>query len=488
MADFKVVTPDDLDNKTIRLNDENKVEAVFDLGSLPVKSSDSNSSIVAIDPDGEPYRFPLYKNSSNGVLLHASVTKSKERENDVEHTVHISVTNLRSTAISAFISLTTSSRVTDFYSSSSGTVLSGLQVEWADTQVYQIDTDAEESSDFYVTVLGLRANPDYMFIQLSVNDAAMSTNHAVVKLTNDLIPEAPPAKYTEECPAVTATTADGMVLTQTTQATEALSIPDTEKPMFINFIDQTNLNGLVLNFEGASSVEVYVGSTNRNYRFKGIAMVRQLEENKYRTWEFITDRYGEATTDDYTFIDGKMTFTTDHTSAIIYVRTGTAECKWQCYYIGRLKGDTTASLHYYDTIVTGLDPQYYAHDTSGSEVFSSETFTEHLKSIDDEPNIQTNLTNVRVYNSDIHPDDYYTYYITDTALARKSKLVIRLPQGQAFSFELSEDIPFGFGQAVYLPARQGAVKIYNYRKSIDVSSSARPTDSVYTQLADIIIE
>lgn len=481
MQDIKVITPYDLDNSTVRLNSAGKVEAVLSFSGIPEKPFVVGSKVLAVDPSGILYQFGQNSDYFKDGALELYLTNSELLSTgETRHSLRVTVTNATDVAIpKATVILKSANTISDFVldsSSAESVTFSGSEIIITSLPAYgRVVVNVYTTSDY----------SSYVSATLSIEgDVVTTNNYATINLQRKVAPPESTNVYTQDCPLVTATF-DNWQLSQSPQVplvTTSVSYNSFNTPCFYNMIDQPVLNGATFVFSGgASSVRVFIPqyTQRHNGRFNGIAFVKELERNKYRSWMFDSDTYVEATSDSYTFTDGTLVFTTDTTSAVVYVRTGNESCKWQTYVIGTLNADTTLTFNDNRIEVTGLNQQYYRYVVNGA-AYGGDKFND-LPLVESSEYVNTNLTDVRYFTSDRYweSQDQYKYYMTDTSIDVSSKLVIEIPAGTEASFKVEK--------SDVLPNQQGAVRT-DSTGNVVVSASAMPTDSVYTSEVDIIIK
>lgn len=298
-----------------------------DLKDVPEKPFEDGSKILAFDPNGELYKFPQDATYTKDVAVNLEVV-SNEIQEDGTNIANVVVTvsnNLATTAEDIQLNVGTTATITSGEASPEKFTLAGNS-----KQAFMYSVTYNTSGFVTATVNAL-------------GDAVSSNNTATVALPFKVKkkPVSADNEFTEECPLINATY-NGEALLASKQVS-SLDGVDTNN-LATNIIADTtkpNLNGVTINVKGASRVVVKTTAGNsrgndlRDYANGTFAIIKQ-SDTVYKSFgvalgEFVGD------TDKYTFnvASGDLTFTNDFNrdTAVIFLRPGGENCKWQAYAV-----------------------------------------------------------------------------------------------------------------------------------------------------------
>lgn len=297
------------------------------LENIPEKPFENGSKILAFDQNGELYQFAQNSTYEKDVAVNIEVVSNEVKE-DGTNIANVVVTvsnNLKTTADNIQLNVGTAATITSGEASPEKFTLAGnSQQAFAYTVTYN-------TSGFVTATVN------------ALGDAVSSNNTATVALPFKVKqkPVSADNEFTDECPLINATyNGEALLASKQVGTLTGLSpyefaaniIADTTKP---------NLNGVTINVKGAS--RVVVKTTEGNSRGKGLggyasgtfAILKQ-SDTVYKS--FGVDFGGfVGDTDKYTFnvASGDLTFTNDFNrdTAVIFLRPGGENCKWQVYAV-----------------------------------------------------------------------------------------------------------------------------------------------------------
>lgn len=507
---YDVDLADYVDGSTIKYNEQGKLEIIdggegFDTASLEEKQFTDDSTIVAVDAEGNvykaKYKAPVFKDV--GVTL--ELVGSTLNGDTTESTVRVVVTNTMAEEAQG-VTLT---------------IGTGGEIDQAAERTLNVAASSNESFTFKVRHNG----PTFATATVALDgDTASSNNTASIALPRKakVVTGESEGTYTEECPLVEATY-NGQRLYGSRQS--ATSVLESGGITDYNVITSAStLNGITINLKGISSLVVYANNSEPDSARDVSGIIKQLTStDSTETYEahLVTvngqynDTYQLATyfgnTSDYTFdnVSGNLTFTGDAKQAVIVGRPGGADCKYQVWSVIASKRTVTntkkraqhelvtdANSKYVkwvplSTIARGNnDNKYHAYDELNvlvNPVGERRNTNIHLVDTQDETSykpVGPGLMDAGFWQS----QEYYNY-LHDAEIELTEKLRIEIPAGEATTFTIN---------GVALPTVRGAINIdsrvddgldgVTRITTVTVSSTATATDSVYNPLVDIIIK
>ena len=506
---YDVDLTDYVDGSTIKYNEQGKLEIIggegFDTTSLEEKQFTDDSTIVAVDAEGNvykaKYKAPVFKDV--GVTL--ELVGSTLNGGTTESTVRVVVTNTMAEEAQG-VTLT---------------IGAGGEIDQAAERTLNVAASSNESFTFKVRHNG----PTFATATVALDgDTASSNNTASIALPRKakVVTGESEGTYTEECPLVEATY-NGQRLYGSRQS--ATSVLESDGITDYNVITSAStLNGITINLKGISSLVVYANNSEPDSARDVSGIIKQLTStDSTETYEvhLVTvngqydDTYRPATyfgnTSDYTFdnVSGNLTFTGDAKQAVIVGRPGGADCKYQVWsVIASKRTVTNTKKHAQHELVTDANSKYVKWVPLSTIARGNNDNKYHAY---DELNVLVNPVGER-RNTNIHLLDAqdttsykpvgpglmdvgfwqsqeYFNYLRDADIELTEKLHIEIPAGEATTFTIN---------GVALPTVRGAINIdsrvddgldgVTRITTVTVSSTATATDSVYNPLVDIIIK
>lgn len=506
---YDVDLTDYVDGSTIKYNEQGKLEIIggegFDTTSLEEKQFTDDSTIVAVDAEGNvykaKYKAPVFKDV--GVTL--ELVGSTLNGDTTESTVRVVVTNTMAEEAQG-VTLT---------------IGAGGEIDQAAERTLNVAASSNESFTFKVRHNG----PTFATATVALDgDTASSNNTASIALPRKakVVTGESEGTYTEECPLVEATY-NGQRLYGSRQS--ATSVLESGGITDYNVITSAStLNGITINLKGISSLVVYANNSEPDSARDVSGIIKQLTStDSTETYEVhlvtvdgqYNDTYQPATyfgnTSDYTFdnVSGNLTFTGDAKQAVIVGRPGGADCKYQVWsVIASKRTVTNTKKHAQHELVTDANSKYVKWVPLSTIARGNNDNKYHAY---DELNVLVNPVGER-RNTNIHLLDAqdttsykpvglglmdvgfwqsqeYFNYLRDADIELTEKLHIEIPAGEATTFTIN---------GVALPTVRGAINIdsrvddgldgVTRITTVTVSSTATATDSVYNPLVDIIIK
>lgn len=297
------------------------------LENIPEKPFENGSKILAFDQNGELYQFAQNSTYEKDVAVNIEVVSNEVKE-DGTNIANVIVTvsnNLKTTADNIQLNVGTAATITSGESSPEKFTLAGNSER---SFVYTVTYNTSGFVTATVNALG---------------DAVSSNNTATVALPFKVKqkPVSADNEFTDECPLINATYNGEALLASKQVGTLTGLNPDEFATNIIADTTKPNLNGVTINVKGASRVVVKTtvgnsrGNDLRDYANGTFAIIKQ-SDTVYKSFgvalgEFVGD------TDKYTFnvASGDLTFTNDFNrdTAVIFLRPGGENCKWQAYAV-----------------------------------------------------------------------------------------------------------------------------------------------------------
>lgn len=464
---MKVLTPNDIDGVSIVLED-NKLKANVGFPEVPEKHFVEGSMILAYDKDGLLYKFGQSTEPFYDVAISLTAIESQKLSDSTKFKIQLSITNTRDNIVKNVKAQIFADGIIENFTSSSSFTFGDNVVSLESLNAYEVfkgSFDITTSSNAYISTK-----------LILDGDSVISNNNATIQISPIETPQItiPPNTYTQECPAVTFRY-EGEELFQSAQSQYIVSNIDPYNPYFVNLIDQRDLNGASFNLE-ASSIRVFLRRVSNSDDY--IVFSQKITDLSFRSWILGVGGYTEARPDEVSFspgYPGSLTFHTNANSAIVLVRTGSDQCKWQVYVLAA--GLATGRVEITETKpkVTGLDEQFYRYvDLTAPSYIKIES----IQPIEASRH-QTNKTGIRV--EDTWNDYRLAMAIRNqnssvTQASSRSKVIIELPRNREFRFNVNS----------YLPNQYGNITTSN-NGDVVVSSDATSTDNIITEYVNIMI-
>lgn len=507
---YDVDLADYVDGSTIKYNEQGKLEIIdggegFDTASLEEKQFTDDSTIVAVDAEGNvykaKYKAPLFKDV--GVTL--ELVGSTLNGDTTESTVRVVVTNTMAEEAQG-VTLT---------------IGAGGEIDQAAGRTLNVAASSNESFTFKVRHNG----PTFATATVALDgDTASSNNTASIALPRKakVVTGESEGTYTEECPLVEATY-NGQHLYGSRQ-TATGGFPGGSDITDYNIITSAStLNGVTINLRGISSLAVYTNNSEPDSAREASGVIKQLTStDSSETYEAHLITLDGQSSDDlvetyfgntsgYTFdnVSGDLTFTGEAKRAVIVGRPDGANCKYQVWSISASKRTVTntkkraqrelvtdVNSKYVkwvplSTIARGNnDNKYHAYDELNvlvNPVGEHRNTNIHLLDAQDTTSykpVGPGLMDVGFWES----QEYYNY-LHDAEIELTEKLRIEIPAGEATTFTINGVALTTVRGAINIDSRvddglDGVTRI----TTVTVSSTATATDSVYNPLVDIIIK
>lgn len=506
---YDVDLADYVDGTTIKYNEEGKLEVIgggegFDTESLEEKQFTDDSTIVAVDAEGNvykaKYKAPLFKDV--GVTL--ELTGSTLNGDTTESTVKVVVTNTMAEEAQGVVV----------------TIGAGGTIDTATERNLNVAANSNESFTFKVRHEG----PTFATATAALaGDTVSSNNTASIALPRKakVVTGESEGVYTEECPLVEATY-NGQRLYGSRQVSSS-AFPSAFDITDYNIITSAStLSGVTINLRGISSLVVYTNNGEFDAR-DAAGVIKQLTSTDgAETYEvhpitlrgqnsddFAATYFGN--TSDYTFdnASGNLTFTGDAKQAVIVGRPDGANCKYQVWSVSASKRTVTNTKKRAErTLVTDADSKYVkwvqlstiARGNNNNKYHPYDELNVLVNPVGEQHNKNVHLVDAQDATSykPVGPglmevgfwesQEYYNY-LRDAEIELTEKLRIEIPAGEATTFTIN---------GVALPTVRGAINIdsrvddgldgVTRITTVTVSSTATATDSVYNPLVDIIIK
>lgn len=506
---YDVDLTDYVDGSTIKYNEQGKLEIIgggegFDAASLEEKQFTDDSTIVAVDAEGNvykaKYKAPVFKDV--GVTL--ELVGSTLNGDTTESTVRVVVTNTMAEEAQGVVL----------------TIGAGGEIDGSSERTLNVAANSNERITFKVR----HAGPTFATATVALNGGTVSSNNtASITLPRKakVVTGESEGTYTEECPLVEATY-NGQRLYGSRQ-TATGGFPGKDDITDYNIITSAStLNGVTINLRGISSLAVYTNNSELDSDRGASGIIKQLTStDSTETYEaHLITLYGQSSDDlaetyfgntsDYTFdnVSGNLTFTGGAKRAVIVSRPSGENCKYQVWSVSASKRTVTntkkraqrelvtdANSSYVkwvplSTIARGNnDNKYHAYDELNVLVnpVGDNRVNVHLVDTQDATSykpVGPGLMDVGFWES-----QEYHNYLHDAEIELTEKLRIEIPAGEATTFTIN---------GVALPTVRGAINIdsrvddgldgVTRITTVTVSSTATATDSVYNPLVDIIIK
>ena len=352
----RVVTEHDVDNVTIHINSENKLECKtqgggVNLNALPEKQWEDGSKVVALDPSGNAYVFPQDKKFYKDVAVYLQLKSSGYVNGKTRSVLIARVTNLKDFDTANV----------EFTFSTGGTIVNGEPTNKTVTLL------ANETRSFEYVVE--HDNSTYVSATVDVvGDVEWENNSAYLN-----IPAKTPASdttvgnvFTDQCPMTS-----GYVVGYQDQPlifrgqTDGL---DQGYSQNTNVIKRANLKGLQIQFSQVSSVIVkaddptgYAGDNWASLLYKRNADNTSIESSYVSTDAQLRE---PVPTYHYTFdaASGLFTFKESYPYpyALIFIRTYNGDtCKYQSVWINATTLDSEVKETKDTYVVEGISESNY---------------------------------------------------------------------------------------------------------------------------------
>ena len=474
----KIVTENDVDNVTIRINSANKLECItqgggVDLNTLPEKQWEDGSKVVALDPQGNAYVVPQDIKFYKDVAVNLSL-KSSEYVNDKTRSVlTVRVTNLKDFEIANV----------EFAFSTGSTIVNGGQT----SQVLTLAANETRAFEYVVE----HENSTYVNATVFVvGDTESQNNSASLS-----IPVKTPASdstvnnvFTDQCPMVS-----GYVVGYQDQPLIFRGQTDglyQEYNQNTNVIKRANLKGLQIQFDQVSSVIVkaddptgYDGHGWASLLYKRNADNTAIESSYIATRTQIRET---ASLQHYSFdaSTGLFTFNESYPYpyALIFIRTSNGDtCKYQSVWINATTLDSEVKETKYTYVVEGIPESNYrisplendSVDASGSiEYDGFNYFKVNYIGFGDmtgyriATNVYDFVYQVRSYKT--YNYDTYQYEYLPITLTSRYRVDVTLPVNTAQNFTIKGDT-YGINETA------GDIAITHIAGGINVVTSDRVT-------------
>lgn len=505
---YEVDLTDYVDGSTIKYNEQGKLEIIdggegFDTASLEEKQFTDDSTIVAVDAEGNvykaKYKAPLFKDV--GVSL--ELVGSELNGETTESTVRVVVTNTMAEEANGVVL----------------TIGAGGEIDGSGERTLNVSANSNERITFKVRHTG----PTFATATVALNgDTVSSNNTASIALPRKakVVTGESEGTYTEECPLVEATYNGQRLYGSRQMSTSAFTSGVTDYNIITS---AATLNGITINLRGISSLVVYTHKGELKDNSDAAGVIKQLTSTdnsetyeahvitlRGQPYDDFADTYF-GNTGDYTFdnVSGDLTFTGNMKQVVIVGRPGGADCKYQVWAVSASKRTVTdTKKRAQRELVTDADSKYVKWIPLSTIVRVNNDHKYHTY---DEINVLVNPVgenhNVNVHLLDaqdaasykpvgpglmdlgLRQSREYFNYLRDTDIELTEKLRIEIPAGEATTFTIN---------GVALPTVRGAINIdsrvddgldgVTRITTVTVSSTATATDSVYNPLVDIIIK
>lgn len=297
------------------------------LENIPEKPFENGSKILAFDQNGELYQFAQNSTYEKDVAVNIEVVSNEVKE-DGTNIANVIVTvsnNLKTTADNIQLNVGTAATITSGEASPEKFTLAGNSKQaFAYTVTYN-------TSGFVTATVN------------ALGDAVSSNNTATVALPFKVKqkPVSADNEFTDECPLINATY-NGEVLLASKQVDtlEWLNYKDFATNIIAD-VTKPTLDGVTINLKGASRVVVKTtegnerGNDLQSYSSGEFAIIKQ-SDTVYKSFGVELGNFN-GDTDKYTFnvASGDLTFADDfnHDTAVIFLRPGGENCKWQAYAV-----------------------------------------------------------------------------------------------------------------------------------------------------------
>lgn len=505
---YDVDLTDYVDGSTIKYNEQGKLEIIgggkgFDAASLGEKQFADDSTIIAVDSEGNvykaKYKAPLFKDA--GVSL--ELVGSELNGETTESTVRVTVTNTMAEEAQGVVL----------------TIGAGGEIDGSSERTLNVAANSNERITFKVRHTG----PTFATATVALDGDTVSSNNTVsiaLPRKAKVVTGESEGTYTEECPLVEATY-NGQRLYGSRQ-TETSGFPYGITDYNI-ITSASTLNGITVNLRGISSLVVYAHNGVLKDNSDASGVIKQLTStDSSETYEahvitlggqsndgFLDTYFGN--TSGYTFdnISGDLTFTSEAKQAVIVGRPGGANCKYQVWAVSASKHTVTnTKKRAQRDLVTDANSKYVkwiplstiARVNNGHKYHTYDEIDVLVNPVGEHHNTNVHLLDAQDATSykpvgpglmsyDLWQSREYYNYLRDTDIELTEKLRIEIPAGEATTFTIN---------GVALPTVRGAINIdsrvddgldgVTRITTVTVSSTATATDSVYNPLVDIIIK
>ena len=474
----RVVTEHDVDNVTIHINSENKLECKtqgggVNLNALPEKQWEDGSKVVALDPSGNAYVFPQDKKFYKDVAVSLQLKSSQYVTDKTRSVLVVRVTNLKDFEAANV----------EFAFSTGSTVVNGEQT----SQTLTLTANETRSFEYIVE----HENSTYVSATVFVVGDMESQNNS----ESLSIPAKTPARdttvnnvFTDQCPM-----ASGYVVGYQDQPLifrgQTLAVYQ-ENDQNTNVIKRANLKGLQIQFDQVSSVIVraddptgYAGDSWASLLYKRNADNTSIESSYVSTRTYLQET---VSTHHYTFDAASGLFTFDESYpypyALIFIRTSNGDtCKYQSVWINATTLDSEVKETKDTYVVEGIPESNYrispletdSVDISGSVEYNGfNYFKVNYIGFGDMTGYRI-VTNVSDFNSQVRSSaehdwetDQYTFKAI--SLSTKYRVDVTLPINTAQNFTIK-------GNVYDVDETAGDIAITHIGGGINVVTSDRVT-------------
>ena len=446
----RVVTEHDVDNVTIHINSENKLECKtqgggVNLNALPEKQWEDGSKVVALDPSGNAYVFPQDKKFYKDVAVDLQLKSSAYVTDKTRSVLIARVTNLKDfdTANVEFTFSTGSTIENGEQTSQTVTLLANETRSFE--YVVEHDNSTYVSATVYV-VGDVEGQNNYAYLNIPAKTPASDT-------TVDNV-------FTDQCPMVS-----GYVVGYQDQPLIFRSQTDDLDQGYnqnTNVIKRANLKGLQIQFDRVSSVIVKADDP-AGYSINSWAPLlykRNADNTSIESSYVSTSTSGPTTvsTHHYTFdaASGLFTFNESYPYpyALIFIRTSNGDtCKYQSVWINATTLDSEVKETKDTYVVEGIPESNYRISSLESDSVDISGSVEY----DGFNNFKVNyigfgdMTGYRIvtdsYNFDVQVRSFDVAYDWGTgqyvlqaiALNTKYRVDVTLPVNTAQNFTIKGD-------------------------------------------------
>lgn len=298
-----------------------------DLKDVPEKPFENGSKILAFDQNGDLYQFAQNSTYEKDVAVNIEVVSNEVKEDG---------TNIANVVVTVSNNLATTAENIQLNVGTAATITAGE----ASPEKFTLAGNSERAFVYTVTY------NTSGFVTATVNalgDAVSSNNTATVALPFKVKqkPVSADNEFTDECPLINATYNGEALLASKQVGTLTELNPDEFATNIIADTTKPNLNGVTINVKGASRVVVKTtegnsrGNDLRDYANGTFAIIKQ-SDTVYKSFGVALGNF-VGDTDKYTFnvASGNLTFTNDFNrdTAVIFLRPGGENCKWQAYAV-----------------------------------------------------------------------------------------------------------------------------------------------------------
>lgn len=503
----KVVTSADIDNKTIVINADNKLEAVssgsseFNLNNLESKSYQTGSTPLAVDANGNLYKVLDTKNIFKDISLSLEqVGQVTNTEQGTTYTIKAKVNNNTDAAtgevtVSLYVPVPLSQVTMD------------SDITQSD-KTFTIPSISGYSSKSITVTVHIDSDTYFSGSVSTSNDIVSSNDTAQLELKAVAKNSAANNVYTDECPLIGASY-NGTELTGSKQIEKFVSVRESlnNENISYNILNIDSLAGKTFNFAKASTIRVF--GDKASFPYNATVLIKEVANYQYKIHHYSTVDSGsysvELTPEDYSFnvSTGDLKFSDNLSnvdSVIVAVRPNGSTCMWQIYQIVGNSRTVNWNVVSNRIAVTGLNNSLYTYQignfnyldhniigfsnlpialTDGSNKHLIGDTLDNYMYISD--SISVNNETFQAYTGIVEGSDRYDGTLGNPQIEETSVLHISLPQGSNYEFSLT-NIPKGT-----LPETQGNITITwnGSGYSVQVLSTASATDNIQTDKVSI---